>query len=216
MAAMKWWGWGREDVTFTHEDKPALGHFIERELELDITRVAAAPRPFDDLDIPEPELSEELRAALEEAVSADAISTEPLDRVVHARGKSLHDLVRMRRGDLGRLPDVVVNPGDEDEVAAVLRAAIDADAVVIPFGGGTSISGSLEAPAHERRTVISVDLGRLNRVLSVDETSRLARVQTGVLGPDLEAQLNARGWTFGPFPDSFTHSTLGGWIATRP
>jgi alkyldihydroxyacetonephosphate synthase len=40
-------------------------------------------------------------------------------------------------------------------------------------------------------------------------------VQAGVLGPRLEEQLNARGWTLGHFPDSFTHSTLGGWIATR-
>jgi alkyldihydroxyacetonephosphate synthase len=52
-------------------------------------------------------------------------------------------------------------------------------------------------------------------VLDIDETSRLARVQAGVLGPDLERQLAARGWTVGHFPDSFTHSTLGGWIATR-
>jgi len=40
-------------------------------------------------------------------------------------------------------------------------------------------------------------------------------VQAGVLGPHLEEQLNARGWTLGHFPDSFTHSTLGGWVATR-
>src|SRR4029079_15208238 len=45
--------------------------------------------------------------------------------------------------------------------------------------------------------------------------SRIARVQAGVYGPDLERQLNAQGWTAGHFPDSFTHSTLGGWIATR-
>ena len=97
---------------------------------------------------------------------------------------------------------------------AVLRAAVDADAVVIPFGGGTSISGSLEAPPDETRTVISVDLGAMDRVLAVDAGSRLARVQAGVLGPAFEAQLNARGWTLGHFPDSFTHSTLGGW--SRP
>ena len=89
------------------------------------------------------------------------VSTDPLDRVVHARGKGLRDLVRHRRGDLGRLPDVVVRPAGEDEVATVLRAALDADAVLIPFGGGTSISGSLEAPAEEQRTVISLDLSRL-------------------------------------------------------
>ena len=214
MTAMKWWGWGRDDVSFTHEDKPDLGPFLERVLGVDTTRVMSRPRAFDELPIPEPALAPGLRAALE-ALGPGWVSTDPLDRVVHARGKSVRDLIRNRRGELGRLPDVVVRPADEDQVAAVLRAAIDADAVVIPFGGGTSISGSLEAPAREGRTVISVDLGRLDRVLSVDDASRLARVQAGVFGPDLEAQLNARGWTFGHFPDSFTHSTLGGWIATR-
>ncbi|MDQ3647739.1 MAG: FAD-binding oxidoreductase, partial [Actinomycetota bacterium] len=98
---------------------------------------------------------------------------------------------------------------------AVVRTALEEDAVVIPFGGGSSISGSLEAAPGERRPVISVDLARLNRVLGVDATSQLARVQAGVFGPDLERQLNAQGWTCGHFPDSFTHSTLGGWIATR-
>ena len=95
-----------------------------------------------------------------------ARSTSPTiahDRVVHARGKSLRDLVRQRRGDLGRVPDVVVRPGDETAVVEILSAALDADAVVIPFGGGTSISGSLEAPREETRTVISVDLGRMDR-----------------------------------------------------
>ena len=52
-------------------------------------------------------------------------------------------------------------------------------------------------------------------MLEVDDESRLARVQAGVFGPHLEEQLAARGYTFGHFPDSFTHSTLGGWIATR-
>ena len=98
---------------------------------------------------------------------------------------------------------------------AVLQAVLEADAVLIPFGGGTNIAGSLEAPADEPRTVISLDMGRLDQVLEIDEISRLARVQAGVFGPHLEEQLNARGWTLGHFPDSFAHSTLGGWIATR-
>jgi alkyldihydroxyacetonephosphate synthase len=213
VAAMKWWGWGDEGVSFTHEDKPALAPFLKRALDLDVTRIVAQPPPFDELRVPEPSLSPELAAALEQAVGD--VSTDPLDRVVHARGKSLRDLVRHRRGELGRLPDVVVRPADEDQVAAVMRAALEADAVLIPFGGGTSISGSLEASEQERRTVISLDLSRLRRVLAVDAPSGLARVQVGAFGPDLERQLNAQGWTLGHFPDSFTHSTLGGWIATR-
>jgi len=212
---MKWSGWGDDDVSFTHEDKPALGPFLLRALDLDVTRGAARPAAFDGLSVPEPSLSPDLSAALAEAVGGGSVSTDRLDRVVHARGKSLRDLVRHRRGDLGRLPDVVVRPADEDGVAAIMRAALDADAVLIPFGGGTSISGSLEAPAQERRTVISLDVSRLRRVLAVDAASGLAQVQAGAFGPDLERQLNAQGWTLGHFPDSFTHSTLGGWIATR-
>jgi alkyldihydroxyacetonephosphate synthase len=212
---MKWWGWGDENVAFTHEDKPDLGPFLQRHLEIDVGRVSSQRTGFDELDIPQPALASELRARLQAAVGAEHVSTDPLDRLVHARGKSLRDLVRHRRGEVGRLPDVVVRPGDEDAVAAVLRAAIDADAIVIAFGGGSNISGSLEPPEDDARTIVSVDLGRMDRVLSIDETARLARVQPGMLGPRLEEQLNARGWTLGHFPDSFAHSTLGGWIATR-
>ena len=215
MAAMKWWGWGDDGIAFTDADKPALAPFIKEKIGLDVRRSTARPVPFDALAVPDPALPPVLRAALEEAVGSGSVSDDPLDRVVHGRGKSLRDLVLQRRGELGRLPDAVVRPGSEAEVAAVLAAALEADAVVIPFGGGTNISGSLDAPAGEQRPVLSVDLGRLDRVLEIDAVSRLARVQAGVFGPALEAQLNASGWTLGHFPDSFTHSTLGGWIATR-
>ena len=88
------------------------------------------------------------RPRCEAAVGAEHVSADALDRVVHARGKSLRDLVRQRAGELGRVPDLVVRPGSEEELAAVVRAALAADAVVIPFGGGSNISGSLEAPAR--------------------------------------------------------------------
>jgi alkyldihydroxyacetonephosphate synthase len=215
MAAMKWWGWGREGVEFTHRDKPALGPFIAQKIDVDVEATAAPPLRFDQLQIPPSRLPGGLRRGLERSATSQYVSVDPLDRLVHARGKSLRDLVWQRRGELPRIPDVVVRPGSEEQVTAILEAAIDADAVVIPFGGGSSISGSLEAPAEELRPVISVDLERLDKVLEIDSASRLARVQAGVFGPHLEAQLAARGYTFGHFPDSFTYSTLGGWIATR-
>jgi alkyldihydroxyacetonephosphate synthase len=209
---MKWWGWGDPGVRFTHEDKPELAPFLREALGIDVTGAGEAAPPLERLRVPAPNLPPALLAALERAAD---VSTEPEDRVVHGRGKSLRDLVRQRRGELGRLPDAVVRPADEAAVEAVVRAVLEADAVLIPFGGGTSISGSLEAPGDEPRPVVSVDLSRLSRVLDVDPVARLARVQAGALGPDLERQLGERGWTLGHFPDSFTHSTLGGWIATR-
>jgi len=212
---MKWWGWGDEGTSFTHVDKPDLRPFILRHLEVDVARATSSPVAFAELPVPAASVAPGLAGAIEAAVGAAHVSREPMERVVHARGKSLRDLVRQRRGELGRLPDVVVRPGSEAEVEAVVRAALAADAVVIPFGGGSNIAGSLEAPAGESRTVVSVDLGRLDRVLSIDAGSRVAEVQAGAFGPDLEEQLNARGWTLGHFPDSFAYSTLGGWIATR-
>jgi alkyldihydroxyacetonephosphate synthase len=212
---MKWWGWGDDGISFTHDDKPALAPFVKEKIGIDLNSGSAPVMDFDQLDVADPVLPGELRTALEDAVGAKNVSTDPMDRVVHTYGKSLRDLVRIRRGDVGRLPDVIVFPGSEHEVATLFDAAIAADAVVIPFGGGTNISGSLEAPRGETRTVISVDLGRMNTVIEIDEASGLARIQAGALGPWLEEQLNARGFTIGHFPDSFTYSTLGGWIATR-
>ena len=215
MTAMKWWGWGLDGVSFTHEDKPELGPFILEQLGVDVARTTERSKRFEELDLPEPVLPEALRSALEAAVGAEHVTADAIDRVVHARGKSIRDLIRQRRGDLPRLVDVVVRPGSEDEVTQILEAVIEHDAVLIPFGGGSSISGSLEPEPEETRPVVSVDVGRLDKVLSVDAASRTARVQAGVFGPALEEQLGAQGWTFGHFPDSFTHSTLGGWIATR-
>ncbi len=134
---------------------------------------------------------------------------------MHARGKSLRDIIAQREGRFQRLPDVVVRPGDEDACTAVLTAALEADAVVIPFGGGSTIAGSLECAVDEERTIVSVDLARLDRVIEVDAMSRLARIQAGAFGPAIESQLQAQGFTLGHYPDSFTHSTLGGWVATR-
>jgi alkyldihydroxyacetonephosphate synthase len=212
---MKWWGWGVEGISFHHEDKPKLRPFVQQAVDLDLNTPPAPPMKLEDLPIPTPVISDELLEELTEAVGIDNVHSDDLDRIVHTYGKSLRDLLRLRAGDIPRIPDVVVYPGDEAEVQLIVDHAVAANAVLIPFGGGSNIAGSLEAPAEETRTIVSVDLGRLNRVLEIDADSGLARIQAGTLGPDIERQLSEQGWTLGHFPDSFTHSTLGGWVATR-
>ncbi|HZA03387.1 MAG TPA: FAD-binding oxidoreductase [Propionibacteriaceae bacterium] len=212
---MKWWGWGVEGVAFHHEDKPGFRPFVIEAVDLDVTVEPTSQRSQDLPEVPRPLIPAELVAELRDAVGPENLVTTDDDRIVHTYGKSVRDLLRLRAGDIPRVPDVVVYPGNEEEVQLVVDRAVAANAVLIPFGGGSNISGSLHAPPDETRPVISVDMGRMNRVLSVDAESGLARIQAGVLGPDLEEQLNALGWTLGHFPDSFTHSTLGGWVATR-
>jgi alkyldihydroxyacetonephosphate synthase len=212
---MKWWGWGVEGVSFHHEDKPAFRPFLIKIIDLDVNTPPAAPMSLDDLPIPAPLISDQLLAELTDAVGADNVVQDDLDRIVHTYGKSARDLLRIRAGDIPRAPDVVIYPGNEAEVQLIVDRAVAADAVIIPYGGGTSFSGSLSVPEDETRPVISLDLGRLNQLIDIDEESGLARIQAGALGPDLEEQLGERGWVLGHYPDSFTHSTLGGWVATR-
>ncbi len=212
---MKWWGWGEESVSFTHSDKPGLAPFVKKKIGLDVNASSSQVIDFDSLHIPDAVVDVDMLASLVEIAGDEHVWTEARVRVVHAYGKSLRDLLRIRRGDLGRLPDVVVYPADERQVSKIVELVLEHDAVLIPFGGGTNISGSLEAPRNETRTVISLDMMRLDKVIEIDETSRLARIQAGAYGPHLEEQLNSQGWTIGHFPDSFKHSTLGGWVATR-
>ena len=213
---MKWWGWGNEGVGFHHEDKPGFAPFVLDAVGLDLLTATKAEEPsFAALKVPKSNATPVFSKALAAIVGAKNVSTDDKLRVVHTYGKSLRDLLRIRNNWIERAPDIVVYPADEAEVLAVVQAAVKADAVIIPFGGGSNIAGSLEPIPTEKRTVVSLDLGRLRKVVEIDEESGLARIQAGAQGPDLEAQLNAEGWTIGHFPDSFTHSTVGGWVATR-
>jgi alkyldihydroxyacetonephosphate synthase len=213
---MKWWGWGVEGVGFHHEDKPGFAPFVLQAVGLDLATAERAQQPeFDALDLAEANVSSALLSSLTDIVGADFVTTDAMDRVVHTYGKSLRDLVRIRTGRIERAVDVVVYPADEDDVQRIVDAAVAENAVLIPFGGGSNIAGSLEPVPGETRTIVSLDMGRMNSVIDIDTDSGLARIQAGALGPHLEAQLAAQGWTIGHFPDSFTHSTIGGWAATR-
>jgi len=110
----------------------------------------------------------------------------------------------------------VAFPRDEREVAAVLDWCTGAHLACIPYGGGSSVVGGVEARVGDGYAgAVSLDLGRLDRVLEIDRTSRAARIQGGVLGPALEDQLRPHALTLRHYPQSFEFSTLGGWIATR-
>ena len=80
---------------------------------------------------------------------------------------------------------------------------------------GASVTEALRCPENEKRMICSVDMRRLNRILWIDPTNRMACVQAGAVGRNLMAQLAEYGLTMGHEPDSVEFSTLGGWIATH-
>jgi alkyldihydroxyacetonephosphate synthase len=144
----------------------------------------------------------------------DLLSDGRYERVSHALGKAYRDVVRGFYGKFESPPDLVAFPRSESEIEAVLNWAEAEGAAVVPFGGGTSVVGGVEARLGER-AVVSLDLRRLDRVLEVDGQSLAARIQAGATGPGLEDQLREHGLTLRHFPQSFEYSTLGGWVATR-
>jgi alkyldihydroxyacetonephosphate synthase len=177
---------------------------------------SAAPLPLEKVELPPPRLSARAVAKLQEACGGDGVRSDHAERATHAVGRSLPDLFRLRSGALEWVPDAVVYPRDEAAVAATLRACADFGIAVVPFGGGTSVVGGVEARhSSEQAGVVALDTTRLDAVLAVDPTGGVATFQAGIDGPALEAALRRHGLTLGHFPQSFEYSTLGGWIATR-
>jgi alkyldihydroxyacetonephosphate synthase len=142
------------------------------------------------------------------------VSTGAAGRVRHARGQSLPDWIALRSGLIPAFPDGVAYPTSDEEVRTLLAYAAETGTRLIPYGGGTSVVGHVNALTGDRPT-LTVDMSRLSRLRRFDKVSGLATFGAGVMGPDLEAQLRARHCTLGHFPQSFELSTLGGWIVTR-
>lgn len=135
-------------------------------------------------------------------------------RLRHARGQSLPDWVALRYGGIDRYPDATACPADEEQVAQLIALAAQNGIRLIPYGGGTSVVGHIN-PLPGDEPVLTMDMGRMSKLIDLDESDHIAAFGAGVTGPHLEAQLRARGYTLGHFPQSFEFSTLGGWIATQ-
>jgi alkyldihydroxyacetonephosphate synthase len=211
---MKWWGWGDVDAGFNSAAHPGFWPYAKAQLGIEVESLLAPPVPLETIELQEPIVKPRFWAKLHSTLRPDQVCDCRHERIVHAYGKGFRDLFRLRRGSAEGAPDLVIYPESENDVLVTLRAAADHDVMVIPFGGGSNISGCLER-METRRMAVSLDMRRMRRVLAVDAESFTARVEAGVFGPDLEQQLSAHGMTLGHFPDSFLHSTLGGWIATR-
>ena len=204
----KFWGWGYEGSGLDADELSALAAVLEMQLGVRATRPAEPPQ-LQELKLRPPRIA---APATLEALCTD----DPHERAGHTYGKSYRDLVRALRREFAQPPDLVALPESEQDVAAILDWCAGSRIAVVPYGGGSSVVGGVEPDVGDGFAgTVSLDLRRLGRVLHVDERSRAAEVEAGVLGPSLEEQLQAHGLTFRHFPQSFEFSTLGGWIATR-
>ena len=204
---LRFWGWGYADEDLSDAEVKLLSGMAAVLSDSGLT--AVDPPQLGDFELPQP------RIQLPDNLS-DITSTFEYDRLVHTYGTSYPDMLRMCLRQVPNTPDAVAYPRNEQDIADLLDWCSDHDVAVVPYGGGTSVCGGVEADVGDAyQGAISLDLQRLNRVLEIDRTSRAARIEAGILGPELEQRLGEQGLTLRHFPQSFQFSSLGGWIATR-
>jgi len=211
----RWWGWGDIGQRFDVENRENIMPFMQENLGMELDEDRFTDPDLDEIDLPAPRISDEMLAVLRELCGPENVSTDKFQRVSHCMGKSYRDVLRFHQRRIDNPVDVVVWPREEVEITEILRLAEEKNLAVIPFGGGSSVTGGVEPVGEDKGGFISLDLARLNRVLRVEATSQTAVIQGGALGPEIEEQLNEQGYTLGHFPESFDHSALGGWLATR-
>jgi alkyldihydroxyacetonephosphate synthase len=202
-----WWGWGYEDEALGPDARQRLAALLATQMDVAALQPLEPP-PIDSLALRAP------RVAVPEGITQ--VSAAAADRAAHTYGKAFRDVVRALEGDLKAAPDAVAFPADEHELERLLDWAGGARVALVPYGGGSSVVGGVEARIEGSFAgAVSVDLRRLSGVREVDVRSRAALVDAGTFGPDLEAALGRHGLSLRHYPQSFQHSTVGGWLATR-
>ena len=106
---------------------------------------------------------------------------------------------------------VVVWPESAEHIAKALRYATRNSIPVVPYGGGTGVMGAAAAVD----SAIVLNMGRMNRVVSVDAASRTGAFQPGIILEDAHRALMSQGLRLGHDPWSRPIATIGGAISTN-
>ena len=146
-----------------------------------------------------PNLVEALADALTARLGAAHVKTDEASRTIYGTDA-------LKRG---RPADIVVFPGDTEEVAAVVRLCAERRIPIVPRGGGTGYTGG-SVPSHGG---VVVSLERMSRILEIDEANLLAVVQPNVVTGDLQDAVEKVGLFYPPDPASLRQSVIGGNVA---
>jgi glycolate dehydrogenase FAD-linked subunit len=143
----------------------------------------------------------ELIAELRAVVGEQFVLTEKEDTIVYEQDGSIFQV----------MPEIVVLPGNVEQVSAVVKAAKRANVPIVPRGSGTGLAGG--AVPAEGGIVLS--LARLNRILRIDLHNRVALVEPGVINADVTKAVAKDGFFYAPDPSSQAACSIGGNVANN-
>ena len=193
---------------------PSLLPWVSDVMSVNFREAAIPRKPFPP-PISASRATPEFLSALQLIVGPAQTSIEPMVRLRHGHGHTVEEIFALRNDGLSRVPDVVVYPQSAGHVEALVRFAAEHNAVLVAFGGGTNVIDALRCSDNETRTIVSVDMRQMNRILWIDAENQTACIEAGAVGRYLATALAQHGFTMGHEPDSYEFSTLGGWIATH-
>ncbi|VVC25824.1 Vanillyl-alcohol oxidase, C-terminal subdomain 2,FAD-binding, type 2,FAD-linked oxidase-like, C- [Cinara cedri] len=228
---LKWNGWGYNDSKFNVTDKgiirftskrysigeknlPYFTEWVKQVLNIDLTLRNVPRDKFSPDELPPAYVPVDFLNALKE--TKIDYTMDGLARLSRSHGQTLYDIYSLQQGEcFPRIADIIIWPVSHKDVVQIIELVNQYNVVIIPFGGGTNVSGSVSCPVEEKRCIVTVDTSQMNHLLWLDESNLLVCFEAGVTGQELEAVLNKRGYTCGHEPDSYEFSSLGGWVATR-
>ncbi|MDR0410444.1 MAG: FAD-binding oxidoreductase [Treponema sp.] len=155
-----------------------------------------------------------------EIVGKDYVRVDDYARLSVAYGKTMFDLMRLRQKRVENTPDAVLYPDSKEQIEQIVAFCASEKIPLYVYGGGSSVTRGVECI----KGGVSLDMRfRFNKVIAFNEIDQTITVEAGMSGPKLEAVLNnavtnfgtKRAYTCGHFPQSFEHSSVGGWIVTH-
>lgn len=108
---------------------------------------------------------------------------------------------------------VLVAPGSTEEVAAVVRACVDADVPVVPYGGGTGLVGGQLSPEGPAPVLLSLE--RMRAVRGVWPEENVMVVEAGAILQDIHAEADAVDRLFPLSLAAKGSARIGGNLATN-